>query len=76
MQINQQLVRVNQVLTIKEINKKVLKVLSVHKPLFTEHKLLFSERQPSINRVKITLKLNKKYTELKLRLRLKLITRN
>ena len=36
MQINQQLVRFNQVLT-KEINKKVLKTLSVHKPLFSEH---------------------------------------
>ena len=52
MQINQQLVRFNQVLT-KEINKKVLKTLSVHKPLFREHK-------PSINRVKMTLKLIEK----------------
>ena len=60
MQINQQLVRFNQVLMIKEINKIVLKVLSVHKPLLTEHKLLFSECKPSINRVKITLKLIKK----------------
>ena len=76
MQINQQLVRFNQVLIIKEINKKVLKVLGVHKPLFTKHKLLFSEHKPSIDRLKITLKLKKKLTELKLRLRLKLITRN
>ena len=36
MQINQQLVRFNQVLT-KEINKKVLKTLSVRKSLFSEH---------------------------------------
>ena len=36
MQINQQLVRFNQVLT-KEISKKVLKILSVHKSLFSEH---------------------------------------
>ena len=35
MQINQQLVRFNQVLT-KEINKKVLKTLSECKPLFSE----------------------------------------
>ena len=34
-QINQQLVRFNRVLT-EEINKKVLKTLSVHKPLFSE----------------------------------------
>ena len=60
MQINQQLVRFNQVLIIKEINKKVLKVLSMHKLLFTEQKLLFSEHKPSIDRVKITLKLNRK----------------
>ena len=52
MQINQQLVRFNQVLT-KENNKKVLKTLSVHKQLFSEHK-------PSINRVKIALKLTEK----------------
>ena len=52
MQINQQLVRFKQVLT-KENNKKVLKTLSVCKPLF-------SERKPRINRVKITLKLTKK----------------
>ena len=45
MQINQQLVKFNQVLT-EEINKKVLETLS-------EHKL-------SINQVKITLKLTKK----------------
>ena len=60
MQINQQLVRFNQVLIIKEINKKVLKVLSMHKLLFTEQKLLFSENEPSIDRVKITQKLNRK----------------
>ena len=76
MQINQQSVRFNQALIIKKINKKVFKVLSVHKPLFTEHKQLFSEHKPSIDRLKITLKLKKKLTELKLRLRLKLITRN
>ena len=35
MQINQQLVRFNQVLT-KEINRKVLKNLNVHKLLFSE----------------------------------------
>ena len=35
MQINQQLVRFNQALT-KEINKKVLKNLIVHKLLFSE----------------------------------------
>ena len=51
MQINQQLVRFNRVLT-KEVNKKVLKTLSVHKLLFSEHK-------PSINQVKITLKLKR-----------------
>ena len=33
MHINQQLVRFNQVLITKEINNKVLKVLSVRKPL-------------------------------------------
>ena len=60
MEINQQLVRFNQVLITKEINKKPLKVLSVHKLLFNEHKLFFSERKLSVNRVKITLKLNKK----------------
>ena len=54
MQINKQVVRFNQVLT-KEINKKVSKVLSLHK-------LLFSERKPSINRVKNTLKLTGKQT--------------
>ena len=52
MQINQQLVRFNRVLT-KEVNKKVIKTLSVHKLLFSEHKL-------SINQVKITLKLTEK----------------
>ena len=36
MQINQQLVRFNRVLT-EEINKKVLKTLRVRKPLFSEH---------------------------------------
>ena len=35
MQINQQLVRLKQVLT-KEISKKVLKTPSMHKPLFRE----------------------------------------
>ena len=35
MQINHQLVKFNLVLT-KEINKKVLNTLSVHKPLFSE----------------------------------------
>ena len=60
MQINQQLVRFNQVLIIKEINKKVLKVLSMHKLLFTEQKLLFSEYKPSTDRVKITQKLKRK----------------
>ena len=35
MQINQQLVRLNRVLT-KEINKKVLKTLSLHKSPFSE----------------------------------------
>ena len=35
MQINQQLVRFNQVLT-KENNKEALKTLSVHKLLFSE----------------------------------------
>ena len=35
MQINQQLLRFNQVLT-DEINNEVLKTLSVHKPLFSE----------------------------------------
>ena len=35
MQINQQLVRFNQVL-VKKIDKKVLKTLSVLKPLFNE----------------------------------------
>ena len=35
MQISQQLVKFNQVLT-KEINKKVLKTLDVHKSLFNE----------------------------------------
>ena len=52
MQINQHLVSLNRVLT-EEINKKVLNVLSVRK-------LLFSESKPSINRVKITLKLTEK----------------
>ena len=52
MQINQHLVRFNGVLT-EEINKKVLNVLIVRK-------LLFSESKPSINRVKITLKLTEK----------------
>ena len=51
--------RFNQVFT-KEIKKKVLKVLSVRKPLFSDNQPLFSERKPSINRVKITLKLTKK----------------
>ena len=37
MQINQQLVRFNQVSITKEISKKVLKVLTVHKLLFSEH---------------------------------------
>ena len=59
MQINQQLVRFRQVLT-EEINKKVLKVISVLKPLFSEHYPLFSECKPSINQVKFTLKLTKK----------------
>ena len=36
MRINQQLVRFNWVLT-EEINKKVLNILSVCKPLFSEH---------------------------------------
>ena len=36
MQINQQLVRFNQVLA-EEINKKVLKTVSAHKRLFSEH---------------------------------------
>ena len=56
MQNNQQLIRFNRVLT-KKINKKLLKALNVHKRLFSEHK-------QSINRVKITLKLTKKETEL------------
>ena len=56
MHINKQVVRFNQVLT-KEINKKVSKTLSLHK-------LLFSERKPSINRVKNTLKLTGKQTRL------------
>ena len=56
MQINKQVVRFNQVLT-KEINKKVSKTLSLHKPLFIE-------RKPSINRVKNTLKLTEKQTQL------------
>ena len=56
MQINHQLVRFNQVLT-KEINKKVLKPLNVQKSLFSECK-------PSINGVKITLKLTEKKPEL------------
>ena len=55
MQINQQLVRFNQVLT-KKINKKVLKNLNVHKLLFSELWLIFSECKPSINLVNITLK--------------------
>ena len=42
----------NRVLT-EEINKKVLKVLSVRK-------LLFGESKPSINRVEITPKLTEK----------------
>ena len=46
MQINQQLVRFNRVLTEK-IHKKALR-------------LLVCERKPSINRVKITLKLTEK----------------
>ena len=45
MQINQQLVRFNQVLT-EEISKKVLKTHSVHK-------LLFSECKPSKNHTEI-----------------------
>ena len=56
MRNNQQLIRFNRVLT-KKINKKLLKTLNVHKPLFSEHK-------QSINRVKITLKLTEKETEL------------
>ena len=68
MQINQQLVKFNQVLIIKEIHKQESKNLSVHKPLFIEQKLLFSKCKPSINRVKITLKLNKNQTEMKFRL--------
>ena len=36
MQLNQQLVRFNRALTEK-INEKATKVLSVHKPLFSEH---------------------------------------
>ena len=52
MQINQQLVRFNRVLT-EEINKKVLKTLSVYKRLFSERKL-------SINQVKILSKLTEK----------------
>ena len=36
MKINQQLMRFNRILT-GEINKKVLKTLSVSKPLFSEH---------------------------------------
>ena len=35
MQINQQLVRFNPVLT-EEINKKILKTPNVHKPFFSE----------------------------------------
>ena len=42
----------NRVLT-EEINKKVLKVLSVRK-------LLFGESKPNINRINITLKLTEK----------------
>ena len=59
MQINQQLVRFDQTLT-KEINKRVLKTLSVCKPLFSERWLLFSVFKPSIYQVKITLKLTNK----------------
>ena len=59
MQINQQLVTFNQVLT-KETTKKVLKTLSVHKLLFSEHYPLFSESKPSNNQVKITLNLTEK----------------
>ena len=59
MQINQQLVRFNRVLT-KEINKKVLKTLSVRKPFFSECYRLFSECRQSINRQKVTLILTKK----------------
>ena len=50
MQNNQQLVRFNQLLT-KEINKKALNTFNVCKSLF-------NERKPSINKVKITQKLN------------------
>ena len=56
MQINQQLVRFSPALT-EEINKNVLKTLNLCEPLF-------SERKPSINRVKIILKLTEKYTDL------------
>ena len=58
MQINQQLVRFNQVLITKQINKKVLKIFSVNKPLFTEHKLLFSKRKPSEYHTKIKQEIN------------------
>ena len=50
MQNNQQLVRFNQLLT-KEINKKALNTFNVCKSLF-------NERKPSINKTKITQKLN------------------
>ena len=48
MQVNKKLVRFNRVLTEK-INKKVLKTLSVPKPLFSECYPLFSEHKPNIN---------------------------
>ena len=50
MQNNQQLVRFNQLLT-EEINKKALNTFNVCKSLFNELK-------PSINKIKITQKLN------------------
>ena len=59
MQINQQLVTFNRVLT-EEINKKVLKTLNMPKTLFSERQPLFSEHKPSINQVKITMKLTEK----------------
>ena len=43
-----------------KIRKKVLRYFSVCKPFFSEHLPLLSKRKPSINRVKITLKLTEK----------------
>ena len=60
MQINYVAISEIQSSITKEISKKVLEILSVHKPFFSERYPLFSECKSSVNQMKITLKLTKK----------------